>query len=271
MATSTSRAVPTIGNHLRDWRQRRRLSQLDLACEANISPRHLSFVETGRSMPSREMILHLAEQLQIPMRERNVLLVAAGYAPMFVERSLDDPALAAMRGAIDLVLEGHKPYPAFAINRHWQIVSSNGALPQLYEGVAPHLLERPVNAMRHQPASGGTRAAHHEPAGMARAPARPAAPTDRLDRGSRPRRADERTRCRIPGSAQSTTKLRRTHYCGVIVPFRIATSGGELSFFSTTMIFGTPVDITLAELAVESFFPADAVTVERVQRLVAAQ
>ena len=164
MATSTSRsasgatsaipataglsATPTIGHHLRDWRQRRRLSQLDLAYEANISPRHLSFVETGRSMPSREMILRLADQLQIPMRERNVLLVAAGYAPIFVERSLDDPKLESMRRAIDLVIEGHKPFPAFAINRHWEIVSSNAALPQLYEGVAEHLLAQPVNAMR---------------------------------------------------------------------------------------------------------------------------
>src|SRR5262249_61454650 len=139
---------PPIGNHLRDWRQRRRLSQLDLACDANIPPRHLSFVETGRSLPSREVILRLAEQLQIPMRERNVLLVAAGYAPMFVERSLDDPALAAMRRALDLVLEGQKPYPAFAIDRHWQIVASNGALPQLYEGVAEHVLTPPINGLR---------------------------------------------------------------------------------------------------------------------------
>src|SRR3954447_23544090 len=148
MMPASATATPTIGHHLRDWRQRRRLSQLDLACEANVSPRHLSFVETGRSMPSREMILRLAEQLQIPMRERNVLLVAAGYAPIFAERSLDDPMLATMRSAIDLVLEGHKPYPAFAIDRHWNIVSSNSALPQIYEGVAEHLRAPPVNALR---------------------------------------------------------------------------------------------------------------------------
>jgi transcriptional regulator with XRE-family HTH domain len=267
-STSAARTVPTIGNHLRDWRQRRRLSQLDLACEANISPRHLSFVETGRSMPSRDMILHLAEQLQIPMRERNVLLVAAGYAPVFVERSLDDPALAAMRGAIDLVLEGHKPYPAFAINRHWQIVSSNSALPQLYEGVAPHLLERPVNAMR----------LSLHPDGLA--PRITNLPEWRAHLIDRLRQQIDLTA--DPGLVELMKEL--TSYPGnsrhdkvphasggVIVPFRIATSGGELSFFSTTMIFGTPVDITLAELAVESFFPADTVTVERVQQLVAAQ
>src|SRR5258708_23513148 len=137
-----------VGEHLRSWRQRRRLSQLDLALDAEISARHLSFVETGRSQPSREMILHLAEQLAIPMRERNVLLVAAGFAPIFPERRLDDPALAAVRDAIDVVIEGHKPYPAFTLDRHWNIVASNRALQELYEGGPPDLLQPPVNAMR---------------------------------------------------------------------------------------------------------------------------
>jgi transcriptional regulator with XRE-family HTH domain len=138
----------TIGEHLREWRQRRRMSQLDLALEAGISTRHLSFVETGRALPSRDMLLHLAEQLGVPMRERNVLLVAAGYAPMFPERSLRDPALAAARAAIDLVLDRQKPYPAFALDRHWCIAASNTALPELYTGVAPELLEPPVNGLR---------------------------------------------------------------------------------------------------------------------------
>src|SRR5437588_12345870 len=114
-----------VGEHLRTWRHRRHLSQLDLALEAEISARHLSFLETGRSQPSREMILHLAGQLEIPIRERNVLLVAAGYAPIFPERHLDDPALAAIRSAIDVLLEAHKPYPAFALDRHWNVVASN--------------------------------------------------------------------------------------------------------------------------------------------------
>src|SRR5438874_9933590 len=108
-----------VGDHLREWRQRRRMSQLDLACNADISTRHLSFLETGRSQPSRDMVLHLAEQLGIPLRERNVLLVAAGYAPVFQERALDDPALAAARRAIGLVLKGHEPYPALMVDRHW--------------------------------------------------------------------------------------------------------------------------------------------------------
>ena len=137
-----------VGGLLRQWRQRRRLSQLDLACDAGISTRHLSFVETGRAQPSRDMLLHLSEQLDVPVRERNVLLVAAGYAPIFPERPLEHPALAAARAAVDLVLERQKPYPAFALDRHWRIVASNAALPALYDGVAPELMKRPVNAMR---------------------------------------------------------------------------------------------------------------------------
>src|SRR5690348_2685565 len=111
--------APAIGDHLRTWRQRRRMSQLDLACEADISTRHVSFLETGRSRPSRDMVLHLAERLDVPLRERNILLVAAGFAPVFAERPLHDPALAPARAAVDLVLAGHEPYPALAVDRHW--------------------------------------------------------------------------------------------------------------------------------------------------------
>src|ERR1700678_3659420 len=140
-----------VGGLLRQWRQRRRLSQLDLACDAGISPRHLSFLETGRAQPSREMVLLLSEQLDVPIRERNVLLVAAGFAPVFPERALDDPALAPARAAIDLVLDRQKPYPAFALDRHWRIAASNAALPELYEDVAPELMQPPVNALRLSP------------------------------------------------------------------------------------------------------------------------
>ncbi len=121
-------AARTIGDHLRDWRQRRRLSQMDLALEAEISTRHLSFVETGRAAPSREMVLRLAEVLEMPLRDRNLMLVAAGFAPVFPERSLDDPAVAAARAAVDLVLRGHEPYPAVALDRHWAIVAHNRAI-----------------------------------------------------------------------------------------------------------------------------------------------
>ena len=145
---ATMEAVRPLGDHLRDWRRRRRMSQLDLACEADISARHLSFLETGRSLPSREMVLHLAERLDVPLRERNVLLVAAGYAPVFAERPLSDPALQAARSAVDLVLKGHEPYPALAVDRHWTLVAANDAVTRLLAGTASALLRPPVNVLR---------------------------------------------------------------------------------------------------------------------------
>src|SRR5204862_984698 len=147
---SAARAEQPIhsGEHLRDWRQRRHLSQLDLAGEADISARHLSFVETGRSAPSREMVLKLAERLDVPLRERNVLLVAAGFAPAFPQRGLDDPALKSAREAIDLVLKAHEPNPALAYDRHWNLVSANRMLAPLLEGVPAKLLSPPLNILR---------------------------------------------------------------------------------------------------------------------------
>src|SRR3954468_15312888 len=141
-------ALTTIGDHLREWRQRRRLSQLDLALEAEISAKHLSFLETGRAQPSRNMVLHLADRLDVPLRERNVLLLSAGYAPVFPQRSLDDPALRHVRHAIDLVLKGHEPYPAIAIDRHWTLVAHNAAVPALIASADPGLLAPPVNVLR---------------------------------------------------------------------------------------------------------------------------
>ena len=138
----------SFGDRLREWRRRRGLSQLGLAGDARISARHLSFVETGRATPSRDMVVRLAEQLQIPPRERNELLVAAGYAPMFPQRPLDDPALAVANQAMHRVLTAHLPFPAFALDRYWNIVASNAALPQLYASVESSLLARPVNALR---------------------------------------------------------------------------------------------------------------------------
>jgi len=244
-----------VGDQLKDWRKRRRLSQLDLASEARISARHLSFVETGRSSPSREMILHLADQLQIPMRERNVLLVAAGYAPVFLERSLDDPALSAARDAIDVVLKGHNPYPAFAIDRHWNIIGSNNALPILYEGVAAELLAAPTN---------GLRLSLH-PEGLAASIENLAEWRSHLLHRLRQqieltadpklvelqREVSAYPIAPAPGLGQSP------QHDWVVVPFRIRTRMGVLSFISTTMVLGTPVDITLSELAIEAFFPAD--------------
>src|SRR5687767_9864878 len=137
-----------IGDHLRTWRQRRRLSQLDLAAEAQISTRHLSFLETGRARPSREMVLRLAEQLGVPLRERNTLLVAAGFAPVFPQRTLDHPSLRAAREAVELVLAAHEPYPALAVDRHWTMVAMNRIVPQLFAGIDAQLLKPPVNVLR---------------------------------------------------------------------------------------------------------------------------
>jgi transcriptional regulator with XRE-family HTH domain len=137
-----------VGRYLREWRQRRRMSQLDLALEAEISTRHLSFVETGKAQPSREMVLNLCDRLEVPLRERNTLLVAAGYAPVFPQRTLEDPALGQARAAVDLVLKGHEPYPALAIDRHWTMIAANRAVAPLLAGVQQALLAPPVNVLR---------------------------------------------------------------------------------------------------------------------------
>jgi transcriptional regulator with XRE-family HTH domain len=262
-----NRAQP-VGGLLRQWRQRRRLSQLDLACDAGISTRHLSFVETGRARPSRDMLLHLSEQLDVPMRERNVLLVAAGYAPIFPERPLADPALAAARAAIDLVLQRQKPYPALALDRHWGIVASNAALPQLYEDIAPELLEPPINGMR----------LSLHPRGLA-----PRIVNFAEWRGHllfRLRHQVELTADPVlidllrevsayPAPIGPPVHAAQLEY-EIAVPFRVKAGGDVLSFFSTTTVFGTPVDVMLSELALELFFPADDETVAAVGRMVAA-
>ena len=258
-----------VGEHLRTWRQRRRKSQLDLTCDAEISTRHLSFLETGRAMPSREMILHLAEQLEIPMRERNILLVAAGFAPIFPERALDDPALKAARAAIDLILESQKPYPAFAVDRHWKIVASNRALPILFEGVAEHLLKPPVNGMR----------LSLHPQGMAPRIVNLTEWRDHLFSQLRHQvdlTADPvlvellRELSDYPVPDRTAPKVHDSEP-PIVVPLRVETRVGILSFFSTTMVFGTPVDVTLSELAIESFFAADAETDAIVRRLAASE
>src|SRR5579871_5924362 len=147
--TYADRTAPRhVGEHLRQWRQRRRLSQLDLAGDAEISTRHLSFVETGRATPSRDMVLKLTERLNVPLRERNMLLVAAGFAPAFPQRSIDDPALKSARAAIELVLRAHEPNPALAYDRHWNLVTANRMVAPLLEGVPQHLLGQPVNILR---------------------------------------------------------------------------------------------------------------------------
>jgi transcriptional regulator with XRE-family HTH domain len=260
-------SVRPVGDHLREWRQRRRMSQLDLALEADISSRHLSFLETGRSQPSRDMVLRLAERLEVPLRERNALLLAAGYAPVFPERPLDDPALRAARRAVDLVLAGHEPYPALAIDRHWNLVASNNAIPPLLAGIEPALLQPPVNVLR----------LSLHPKGLA--PRIANLPEWRSHLIERLRHQIEVTADPVladllreisdypaPGATSSHPHAAEQEFAGVVVPFRLVTEAGILSFLSTTTVFGTPVDITLSELALESFFPADAATAEALRR-----
>jgi len=253
-------ALPTFGAQLREWRQRRRLSQLDLAGDADVSTRHLSFVETGRAMPSREMVLRLADRLDVPLRERNRLLTAAGFAPMYAERRLDDPALKAAREAVELVLKGHEPYPALAIDRHWSLVSYNRAVLPLLEGVAPALLEAPINVLR----------LSLHPQGLAPRIANLAQwrahLLDRLRQqvsiSADPVLAALADELRgFPAPTGQSHDTSHDHVdAGVVVPLVLRTPAGTLSFISTTTVFGTPVDITLSELALETLFPADAAT-----------
>ena len=267
----------SVGPLLREWRQRRRLSQLDLACEADISTRHLSFVETGRALPSRDMVLHLSERLDVPLRERNVLLVAAGYAPVFPERSLDDPALASARRAVDLVLKGHEPFPALAVDRHWTLVAANAAATRLMGGVAPALLAPPINVLRLSLHADGlapriANLAEWREHLLARLRHQIDVTADPILielfkelRGYPSSNGQAPGNGGLPGAPPARSTV--DDFAGVAVPFRLVTAAGVLSFFSTTTMFGTPVDITLAELALEAFFPADAATAEAVRSL----
>jgi transcriptional regulator with XRE-family HTH domain len=260
--------VQPVGELLREWRQRRRLSQLDLALDADVSTKHLSFVESGRAQPSREMVLHLAEQLEVPLRERNMLLVAAGFAPVFRERQLQDPALASARRAIDLVLAGHEPYPALAVDRHWTMVAANGAVARLAGGADPSLLQPPVNVLR---LSLHPRGLAPRIANLAEWRAHLLERLRRqIDVSDDPVLAsllEELRGLPAPGASASRKPAVNGEFAGVVVPLQLVTDAGTLSFFSTTTVFGTPVDITLSELAIEAFFPADAATGEALRQL----
>src|SRR5262249_25777233 len=146
--TTAAHVRRPVGELLREWRELRRLSQLDLALQAEVSTRHLSFVETGRSRPSRDMVLHLAEELDVPLRERNHLLLAAGYAPVYAETALDAPAMTAVRAAVRQVLAGHEPYPAVVVDRHWNLIDANATVALFTQGLPPELLAPPINVLR---------------------------------------------------------------------------------------------------------------------------
>lgn len=259
---------PSFGSQLQSWRRKRRFSQLDLALEAGISQRHLSFVETGRAMPSREMVLHLADHLDVPPRERNALLVAAGFAPILRDRGLDHPDLAAARRAVDVILKGHAPNPALAVDRHWTLVAANEGVAPLLAGVANSLLGPTANVLR----------LSLHPEGLAARIRNFREWREHiLNRLARQIEAvpdpvlvallEELRGYPIPAAARPPTPAANL-YSGLVVPLELAVhAGATLRLISTTTVFGTALDIGLSELAIESFFPADEETAQTLTAL----
>jgi transcriptional regulator with XRE-family HTH domain len=267
MAATASEPLP-IGSMLRSWRQRRNLSQLELALDADVSARHISFLETGRSQPSREMVVRLASELDVPLRERNRLLLAAGYAPVYAERSLEAPEMSLVKDALDRFLRAHEPYPALVVDRRHDLLAANDALDLLLAGVAPDLLEPPANALR---------VALH-PQGMASRTLNLGEWSAHLMR--RLRREAQTTGdpqlfelydelLTYPGVQAASAQLEIVQG-DIILPLRIRDGDGELSFFSTLSTFGTAADITLAELSIEAFYPSNARTAGRLLEQVGA-
>ena len=234
------------------------MSQLALAMDAEISQKHLSFVESGRAQPSREMVVRLAEQLEIPLRERNSLLLAAGYAPLYRECALDEPALSMARRALDIVLKGHEPYPALAVDRHWNMLSANSAVMPLAADCAPFLLVPPINVVR----------LSLHPDGLSRRIRNlrewHGHMLERL-------RRQYRTTC-DPAIAALIAEISAWHggeeartgpaAFNVVVPLDLDSSRGLLSLFSTTTVFGAAAEVTLSELTIEAFYPANAATAD---------
>lgn len=260
----TGTQTNAVGAQLKQWRQRRHLSQLELAMEAEISARHLSFMETGRAAPSREMVLRLAERLDVPLRERNVLLASAGFAPAFPQRSIGDPAMEQARTAMETVLKAHEPNPALAIDRYWNLVSANRSVMPLLANVSPALMQGQINVLR----------LGLHPDGLAR-------DTVNLHEWRTHLLERLQRQCELTGDAAliSLHEELRAYPVpprsgpppktldAVVVPFRLRLGNDLLTFISTTMVFGTPVDVTLSELALETFFPADASTAAALKKL----
>lgn len=262
-------AMTDFGPLLKEWRQRRRISQLDLALEAEVSQRHLSFVESGRSRPSREMVLRLAERLAVPLRARNALLVAAGHAPEFGERGLEDPALAPAMEAVRLILDGHAPWPALAVDRHWNLVAANATAGRLMAGVAPALVAPPVNVLR----------LSLHPEGLAPRIANLRAwKTHVLDRLRRDAEASGDAGlealmaeiARYPAGTDAPPGREDRARALIATPLRLRVPGGELSLIGTTTVFGTATEVMLAELTLETFFPADGESAAMLRAMAAA-
>lgn len=259
-------AIRPVGEQLRDWRQRRRMTQMDLAAVADTSTRHVSFIETGRSLPSRAMLMRLVEHLEVPLRERNNLLTAAGLAPMYRESRLDAPALQQALAAVELVLKGHEPSPAVALDRHWNVVAANRAVASLLAGATPALLAPPINIVRLSlhPEGVAPRIVN-----FAQIRAHLLHNVQRqIDLTGDPvLRELQQELLSYPVPPDAGDAHPPTLSDNVALQLKLRSDFGVLSFISTITVFGTPLDITLAELAIESFFPADAHTASVLRQL----
>jgi transcriptional regulator with XRE-family HTH domain len=271
---STNSVGKGVGPLLRGWREQRRVSQLELALRADSSARHISFIETGRSRPSEEMVLRLAEHLDVPVRERNALLLAAGYAPHYPETPLDDPSMDALRQGMERLIQGYEPYPALVVDATYTVLAANRGITMLLEGVCESLLTPPLNAMRLtlHPEGLAPRIRNHREwrdhllAQMERQIA--------LDR-SEPLRALHAEVAAYPVPEQEREGEREGELDGGVepvpyfaLPLQIEHGGRVLSFISSISTFNTPMDVTVAELAIETFLPADPATVKYLQSLV---
>ncbi|WP_217207796.1 helix-turn-helix domain-containing protein [Streptomyces sp. AC550_RSS872] len=265
---ATAPTGPGLGPLLRAWREQRRVSQLELALRADSSARHISFIETGRSRPSEEMVLRLAEHLDVPVRERNALLLAAGYAPHYPETPLDDPALAALRAGMEQLIHGYEPYPALVVDAMYDVHAANRGILMLLDGIPEHLLAPPLNAMRLtlHPEGLAPRIRNlrewrgHLLAQMDRQIA--------LRRSVRLRRLYEEVAAYpVPEEEPSGTAEPAAPVPYFALPLRIEHEGRVLSFISSISTFNTPMDVTVAELAIETLLPADPATVKYLQSL----
>ncbi len=242
------------------------MSQLDLAIEAEISQRHLSFIESGRSQPSRDMVLHLAKQLSIPLRQRNQMLLAAGYAPSFSERPLDHPSLTPAMEAVRMVLKGHEPYPAIAVDRHWNLIEGNAALGPMLSGVEEtSLLKSPVNVLRLSLHPKGL-APHIVNLHEWRAHLIERLKHQNDTAGDPKLKALEQELLAYPDGPRVGRAI-QADALAIVHPLRLRMGDAILSFISTITVFGTPLDVALSELAIESFFPADEETAVRLRSL----
>jgi len=259
--------APSAGALLREWRQRRKLSQLELALRSAVSARHLSFIETGRAQPSREMILHLAERLDVPLRDRNRLLLAAGFAPVYGERSLDETEMAPVREALERFLAAHEPYPAVVVDRHWNVVASNRGVAYVNRDVAPELRMPPVNALR---------IALH-PNGLAPRISNLADWSSFLlahvrreiqATGDPELEALYEELLAYPGVATEEDRAEGATSSEIMLRHELRLDDTDLSLFCTFTTFGSARDLTLAELTIVAFYPANAQTVEALRAAV---